>query len=98
MIIKKRSGTETEEPDEPLMILIFFVILFGFADDLKVKYPPMAFGGQIVYARTRSEVEKASSELISILQSRKEGREQIPLGFDIEWRPNFNKGLENYWA
>lgn len=46
-----------------------------------------------MYGRTYSEVEKATLELMEILKSKKENMDKISLGFDIEWRPTFRKGM-----
>lgn len=52
----------------------------------------MSFGGQIVYSRTYSEVEKATKELLDMVEAKKQNMERISLGLDIEWRPTFRRG------
>lgn len=53
----------------------------------------MNFGGHIVYSRTVTEVEKATAELLKIVETKKKEMGQAILGFDIEWRPTFRKGV-----
>ncbi|XP_010274075.1 PREDICTED: Werner Syndrome-like exonuclease isoform X1 [Nelumbo nucifera] len=60
--------------------------------NLKVRYPTINFGGEIVYSRTFHEVEKATMDLLKILDAKKKSMDQITLGFDIEWRPTFRRG------
>ncbi|THG23141.1 hypothetical protein TEA_005614 [Camellia sinensis var. sinensis] len=60
---------------------------------LKMRYPTMTFKGQIVYSRTFGDVEKAAKELLEIVETRKRGVDQVILGFDIEWRPTFRRGV-----
>uniref|UniRef100_A0A1D1YCD6 3'-5' exonuclease n=1 Tax=Anthurium amnicola TaxID=1678845 RepID=A0A1D1YCD6_9ARAE len=52
----------------------------------------MSFGGRIVYCRTASEVEKATLELLDIIEAKKENMDKISMGFDLEWRPTFGRG------
>ncbi|KAH7832935.1 hypothetical protein Vadar_001494 [Vaccinium darrowii] len=56
---------------------------------LAMRYPTMAFKGQILYSRTVSEVEKAAKELLKIVETRKREVDQVILGLDIECRPIF---------
>jgi werner syndrome-like exonuclease len=63
-----------------------------FTVNHKVKYQAMKFGGRINYCRTANEVERASMELIDKIKA-KNGLGEVPLGFDIEWRPSFRRGL-----
>ncbi|XP_042513825.1 Werner Syndrome-like exonuclease isoform X1 [Macadamia integrifolia] len=58
----------------------------------KARYPTMNFGGRIAYSRTLLEVEKATMELLEIIETKKKNVDQVPLGFDIEWRPIFRRG------
>lgn len=54
--------------------------------------PKINFGGRIVYSRTWSEVEKATLELLQIVESKKANvTGRVPLGLDLEWRPFFNR-------
>ena len=56
-------------------------------------YPPLRFGGQILYSYTEAEVEKAAMELLKILEIKKKEMGQVTIGFDIEWKPSFQRGL-----
>ena len=55
----------------------------------------MKFGGRIDYCRTANEVERATIDLLDKIKSRKD-LGQVYLGFDIEWRPSFIRGLFVY--
>lgn len=59
----------------------------------KMRYPAMKFGGQIVYSRTYIEVENAAIELLKIVSSKQKETGRVILGFDIEWKPTFTKGV-----
>lgn len=52
----------------------------------------MAFGGRILYSRSTVEVAKAATELLKKIDSLKRSMGQVPIGFDIEWRPSFRRG------
>ncbi|KAJ3709213.1 hypothetical protein LUZ61_012922 [Rhynchospora tenuis] len=56
------------------------------------KFEVLKFGGRIAYCRTASKVEKATKELLNKIKSRK-STGQVPLGFDVEWKPSFQKGV-----
>ncbi|XP_043720310.1 Werner Syndrome-like exonuclease isoform X2 [Telopea speciosissima] len=58
----------------------------------KARYPTMNFGGRIAYSRTVLKVEKATMELLEFIETKKKNMDQVPLGFDIEWRPIFRRG------
>nr|CAN83417.1 hypothetical protein VITISV_041350 [Vitis vinifera] len=60
-------------------------------ENFKMRLPKMNFGGHIVYSRTVTEVEKATAELLKIVETKKKELGQAILGFDIEWRPTFRK-------
>ncbi|XP_058181002.1 3'-5' exonuclease [Rhododendron vialii] len=60
---------------------------------LEMRYPAMAFKGQVLYSRTVAEVEKAAKELLKIVETRKREVDQVILGLDIEWRPIFRSGV-----
>ncbi|KAE8688412.1 Werner Syndrome-like exonuclease [Hibiscus syriacus] len=59
----------------------------------KLRYPPLRFGGRILYSRTEAEVEKAAMGLLGILEDKKKETGQVSIGFDIEWKPSFEKGI-----
>lgn len=46
-----------------------------------------------MYSRTASEVDRASKELLKFVQAKKREAGHTVLGFDIEWRPTFRRGL-----
>ncbi|XAR62534.1 DNA helicase [Bertholletia excelsa] len=60
---------------------------------IETRYPSMTFRGHVVYCRTVSEVEKAAKELLENVEARKRRGDQIILGFDIEWKPTFKRGV-----
>ncbi|KAL4024652.1 hypothetical protein IC575_013016 [Cucumis melo] len=59
----------------------------------KMRFPALSYGGRIIYSRTVSEVDRASRELAKKINSTRTGMEQITIGFDIEWRPSFKRGV-----
>ena len=63
------------------------------AGNVKMRYPAMKFGGQIFYSKTSIEVEKAARELLQSLEAKKGEMDRVIIGFDIEWKPSFTKGL-----
>lgn len=62
-------------------------------DRSTIIYPEVSFQGNIVYSRTASEVDRASKELLKFVQAKKGEADHIILGFDIEWKPTFKRGL-----
>ncbi|XP_071720597.1 3'-5' exonuclease [Rutidosis leptorrhynchoides] len=64
-----------------------------FRENMKMRCPAMTFKGQIVYSRTFSEVEKAAAELIKFLETKIKDDGRAVIGFDIEWKPTFRKGV-----
>ncbi|KAM7511845.1 hypothetical protein LguiB_010720 [Lonicera macranthoides] len=58
-----------------------------------MKYPEMTFGGQIEYSRTVCEVEKATNDLLDFVEAKKKQVGRAVLGFDIEWKPTFRRGI-----
>ncbi|KAL7615840.1 3'-5' exonuclease isoform X1 [Lactuca sativa] len=63
-------------------------------DNIKMRYPAMAFKGHIVYSRTFPEVEKAADELLKFVELKKKDGGRAIIGFDVEWRPSFRKGVK----
>ncbi|KAK7331450.1 hypothetical protein VNO77_25675 [Canavalia gladiata] len=59
----------------------------------RMRLPVMKFSGQIMYSRTFDDVDKAATKLLKILEEKKREMAQIAVGFDIEWRPTFRKGV-----
>ncbi|MBA0696309.1 hypothetical protein Goari_002869 [Gossypium aridum] len=59
----------------------------------RLRYPPLRFGGHILYSFTEDEVENAAMEILKIVEIKKKEMGQVALGFDIEWKPSFQKGL-----
>lgn len=75
--------------------------------------PPILFEGEIVYLSTAEEAERVAKELfVSLLppavplpaeqkheaSSVEQKREVVAIGFDIEWRPSFQKGVPPHKA
>ena len=46
-----------------------------------------------MYSYTEAEVEKAAMGLLKILEIKKKEMGQVTIGFDIEWKPSFQRGL-----
>ncbi|KAF2299976.1 hypothetical protein GH714_006518 [Hevea brasiliensis] len=61
--------------------------------NIKTRYPTLKFGGHILYSRTPVEVEKAARELLQSLEAKQGEMGQVIVGFDIEWRPSFRRGV-----
>lgn len=53
----------------------------------------MTFKGRITYSRTEIEVERAAMELLKTIEAKKNEVSLPAIGFDIEWRASFRKGL-----
>ena len=70
--------------------LIWF---FVFAVNLKVRHQSFTFRGHIVYSRTVPEVEESARELLHKIKAMEKNMEPVSLGFDIEWKPAFGRGL-----
>ncbi|KAI3511578.1 hypothetical protein L1887_18733 [Cichorium endivia] len=66
----------------------------SYPANTKMRYPAMAFKGHIVYSRTLPEVEKAADELLKFIETKKKDGGHPAIGFDIEWRPSFKKGVK----
>nr|XP_016438658.1 PREDICTED: Werner Syndrome-like exonuclease isoform X2 [Nicotiana tabacum] len=58
-----------------------------------MQYPEISFKGRIIYSRTTKEVEKSAVELLNFVEEKKRKEGHVALGFDIEWRPSFRKGV-----
>ncbi|KAH9619068.1 hypothetical protein KSS87_005617 [Heliosperma pusillum] len=61
--------------------------------DATLKYPPMNFGGRIVYCRTIEEVEEATLQILKLLEAKKRELGRAILGLDLEWKPSFDQGI-----
>ncbi|XP_065862743.1 3'-5' exonuclease isoform X2 [Euphorbia lathyris] len=61
--------------------------------NIKMKYPAFKFGGRILYSRTPAEVENAARELLHSFKSKRGETDPVIIGFDIEWRPTFKRGV-----
>ncbi|KAI5406442.1 hypothetical protein KIW84_052970 [Lathyrus oleraceus] len=59
----------------------------------KMRLPVMKFCGKIMYSRTFNDVEKAVTKFLKIIEEKKSEMMQIAIGFDIEWKPTFRKGV-----
>ncbi|XP_055960868.1 3'-5' exonuclease isoform X2 [Mercurialis annua] len=62
-------------------------------DYVKMRYPAMKFGGKILYSRTPADVDKAARELLKSVESIRKETSSASIGFDIEWKPTFKKGV-----
>ncbi|KAJ4866783.1 Werner Syndrome-like exonuclease [Raphanus sativus] len=56
-------------------------------------FPAMRFGGRILYSKTASEVDRRAMQLLKVLDTKRDHSGRAFIGFDIEWRPNFRKGV-----
>lgn len=59
----------------------------------KMRLPVIKFSGQIMYSRTFDDVEKSVTKFLKKLEEKKRKMLQIAIGFDIEWRPTFKRGV-----
>ncbi|MCD9558556.1 hypothetical protein HAX54_015961 [Datura stramonium] len=60
---------------------------------LVMQYPEMTFKGRVIYSRTTKEVEKSAVELFNFVEEKKRKEGHVALGFDIEWKPTFRRGV-----
>ncbi|KAK7387613.1 hypothetical protein VNO78_28532 [Psophocarpus tetragonolobus] len=58
-----------------------------------MRLPVIKFSGQIMYSRTFDAVENAATKLLQILHEKKTQMMEFAIGFDIEWKPTFRKGV-----
>lgn len=56
-------------------------------------FPAMRFGGKILYSKTASEVDRRAMQLLKVLDTKRDLSGRAFIGFDIEWRPSFRKGI-----
>lgn len=61
-----------------------------------MRLPVMKFSGKIMYSRTFDDVEKAVTKILNFIEDKKREMMQIAIGFDIEWRPTFRRGLFSF--
>ncbi|KAJ6959552.1 Werner Syndrome-like exonuclease [Populus alba x Populus x berolinensis] len=101
-VIKKRHSSPQKDQEPPktrrqLPNSIFSLSkpfsLSPCQGNVKMRYPAMKFGGQILYSRTSIEVEKAARELLQSLEAEKREMDRVIIGFDIEWKPSFTTVL-----
>ncbi|KAL3567727.1 hypothetical protein D5086_030378 [Populus alba] len=101
-VIKKRHSSPQKDQEPPktrrqLPNSIFSLSkpfsLSPCQGNVKMRYPAMKFGGQILYSRTSIEVEKAARELLQSLEAEKREMDRVIIGFDIEWKPSFTTGV-----
>ncbi|KAJ8530766.1 hypothetical protein K7X08_023647 [Anisodus acutangulus] len=58
-----------------------------------MQYPEMTFKGRVIYSRTTKEVEQSAVELFNFVEEKKRKEGHVALGFDIEWKPTFRRGV-----
>ncbi|XWS13351.1 hypothetical protein CRYUN_Cryun36dG0030300 [Craigia yunnanensis] len=102
-LVKKRKSTSHQEnnpktrrqlPDSIVSPPPSFPFSFSCCQAYsRFMYPPLRFGGKILYSSTEAEVEKAAMELLKILEIKKKKMGQVTIGFDIEWKPSFQRGI-----
>ncbi|XP_004247884.1 3'-5' exonuclease isoform X2 [Solanum lycopersicum] len=63
------------------------------AAKIVMQYPEMSFKGRVIYSRTINEVEKSAVELLNFVEEKKRKEGNVALGFDIEWKPTFRRGV-----
>ncbi|XP_009764477.1 3'-5' exonuclease isoform X1 [Nicotiana sylvestris] len=63
------------------------------AAKIVMQYPEISFKGRVIYSRTTKEVENSAVELLNFVEEKKRKEGHVALGFDIEWRPSFRKGV-----
>ncbi|KAJ6371601.1 hypothetical protein OIU77_002003 [Salix suchowensis] len=101
-IMKKRHSSPQKDQEPPKIRRQLPDSIFSLSKpfslspcqgNVKMRYPAMKFGGQILYSRTSIDVEKAARELLQSLEAKKEEMDRVIIGFDIEWKPSFTKGV-----
>ncbi|GLT61001.1 hypothetical protein SLA2020_337370 [Shorea laevis] len=97
LIKKRKSTTEEDSPairrQLPISILAPPRSLSRCRENSRMRYPVLRFGGRILYSRTTKDVEKAATELLQCLKAKKNEAAQVSVGFDIEWKPSFRRGI-----
>ncbi|CAH9120883.1 unnamed protein product [Cuscuta epithymum] len=53
----------------------------------------LAYGGRVIYSRTACEVERSAEKILRLVEERRSKEEAVALGFDMEWKPSFKKGV-----
>ncbi|XP_030467446.2 3'-5' exonuclease-like isoform X1 [Syzygium oleosum] len=66
---------------------------FSSQQSMRIKLPVMTFGGRIMYSRSATGVERAAAELLKKIDAMKSVMDQVIIGFDIEYRPTFQRGV-----
>ncbi|VVA92236.1 unnamed protein product [Arabis nemorensis] len=56
-------------------------------------FAAMNFDGRILYSKTASEVDKRTMQHLQVLETKRDDSGKAIVGFDIEWRPSFRKGV-----
>ncbi|CAH1426161.1 unnamed protein product [Lactuca virosa] len=69
-------------------------LILCLLDNIKTRYPAMGFKGHIVYSRTFPGVEKVADELLKFVELNKKDEGRAIIGFDVEQRPSFKKGVK----
>ncbi|BAT86670.1 hypothetical protein VIGAN_04434400 [Vigna angularis var. angularis] len=59
----------------------------------RMRLSAMKFSGRIMYSRTFDSVYKAAAKLLQALDEKNREIVQSAIGFDIEWKPSFTKGV-----
>ncbi|XP_048139401.1 Werner Syndrome-like exonuclease isoform X2 [Rhodamnia argentea] len=66
---------------------------FSLQHSMRIKLPVMIFRGRITYNRSATGVERAAAQLLSKIDAMKGVMDQVIIGFDIEYRPTFQRGV-----
>lgn len=96
-VSKKRrsvSGAGNHGEDRPGGVRRRLPGSFSSQHSMRVKLPMMTFGGRIAYSRSATDVERAAAELLKKINAMKSVMDQVIIGFDIEYRPTFQKGVQ----
>ncbi|XP_071938282.1 3'-5' exonuclease isoform X3 [Coffea arabica] len=80
-------------PPTLFAVLLLHLLVKYCLRSVVMRYPEIAFKGRIVYSRGFDEVEKSAEELLSFVELKRRNGGQAILGFDIEWRPTFRRGV-----
>lgn len=69
---------------------------FRMTESMRVKLPVMTFQGRIMYSRSATGVERAAAVLLKKIDAMKSAMDKVIIGFDIEYRPTFQRGLVSF--
>lgn len=62
--------------------------------EVKPKIQSLQFKGRLTYSKTQAEVDASVDEIWKIVAAKRlSSSGKVPMGFDMEWRTSFQRGL-----